>query len=104
MLNKIVIVNSAVKVSSQSEFIVFSIVHLNIYGPIHTSCCCRAKPIIIRCGTSTAFFMFDSYVEPNLSNLITNQAKIAFVCGKMTGALNEELLERSHNELEIYQD
>ena len=73
-------------------------------GPIHTSCCCRAKPIIIRCGTSTAFFMFDSYVEPNLSNLITNQAKIAFVCGKMTGALNEELLETSYNELEIYQD
>ena len=48
--------------------------------------------------------MFDSYVEPNLSNLITNQAKIAFVCGKMTGALNEELLETSYNELEIYQD
>ena len=73
-------------------------------GPIHTSCCCRAKPIIIRCGISTAFFMFDSYVEPNLSNLITNQAKIAFVCEKMTGALNEELLETSYNELEIYQD
>ena len=73
-------------------------------GPIHTSCCCRAKPIIIRCGTSTAFFMFDSYVEPNLSNLITNQAKIAFFCGKMTGALNEELLETSQNGLEIYQD
>ena len=48
--------------------------------------------------------MFDSYVEPNLSNLITNLAKIAFVCGKMTGALNEELLETSYNELEIYQD
>ena len=47
--------------------------------------------------------MFDSYVEPNLSNLITNQAKIAFVCGKMTGALNEGLLETSY-ELEIYQD
>ena len=72
--------------------------------PIHTSCCCRAKPIIIRFGTSTAVFMFDSYVEPNLSNLITNQAKIAFVCGKMTGALNEELLETSYKELEIYQD
>ena len=70
-------------------------------GPIHTSCCCRAKPIIIRCFTSTAFFMFDSYVEPNLSNLITNQAKIAFVCEKMTGALNEEVLETSHNELEF---
>ena len=50
-----------------------------------------------------AFFMFDSYVEPDLSNLITNQAKIAFVCGKMTEALNEELLETSYNELEIYQ-
>ena len=75
-----------------------------LLGPIHTSCCCRAKPIIIRCGTSTAFFMFDSYVEPNLSNLITNQAKIAFVCGKMTGALNDELLETSYNELEIYLD
>ena len=65
-------------------------------GPIHTSYCCRAKPIIIKCGTSTAFFMFDSYVEPNLSNLITNQAKIAFVSGKMTGALNEELSETSY--------
>ena len=54
------------------------------FGPIHTSCCCRAKPIIIRCGASTAFFMFDSYVEPNLSNLITNRAKISFICGKMT--------------------
>ena len=64
--------------------------------PIHTSCCCCAKPIIIRCGTSMAFFMFDSYVEPNLSNLITNHAKMAFVCGKMTGALNEELLETSY--------
>ena len=42
--------------------------------------------------------MFDSYVEPNLSNLVTNQAKIAFVCGKMTGALNEELLETSYND------
>ena len=28
-------------------------------------------------GASTAFFMFDSYVEPNLSNLITHQAKIS---------------------------
>ena len=65
-------------------------------GPIHTSCCCRAKPIIIGCGTSTAFFMFDSNVERNLSNSITNQAKIAFVCGKMTEALNEELLETSY--------
>ena len=64
--------------------------------PCATSCCCRAKPNIIRRGTSTAFFMFDSYVEPNLSNLITNQAKIAFVGGKMTGALNEELLETSY--------
>ena len=34
---------------------------------------CSAKPIIIRCGTSMAFFMFDSYVEPNLLNLITNK-------------------------------
>ena len=43
-------------------------------GPIHMSCCCCAEPIIIRYSTSTAFSMFDSYVEPNLSNLITNQA------------------------------
>ena len=42
-------------------------------GPIHTSCCCRVELIIIRCSTSTAFSAFDSYVEPNLSNLITNQ-------------------------------
>ena len=53
-------------------------------SPIHTSCCCRAKPIIIRCSTSTALFIFDSYVEPNLSKLITNQAKISFIWGKST--------------------
>ena len=28
--------------------------------------------------------MFDSYVEPNLSNLITNQAKISFIRRKWT--------------------
>ena len=47
------------------------------------SCCCRAEPIIIRYSTSTAFSMFDSYVEPNLSNLVTNQAKISFIRRKM---------------------
>ena len=48
------------------------------------SCRCRAEHIIIRCGTSTAFSVFDSYVEPNLSNLMTNQAKMSFICGKWT--------------------
>ena len=63
-----------------------SVLVINQLGPIHTSCCCRAKPITIRYGISTAFFMFDSCVELNFSNLITNQAKILFtcICGKMT--------------------
>ena len=50
---------------------------------VKMSFCCRAEPIIIRCGTSTVFFMFDSYVQPTLSSLITNQGKI-FICGNMT--------------------
>ena len=45
-------------------------------------CRCRAEHIVIRCGTSTAFSGFDSYVEPNLSNLMTNQAKMSFNCRK----------------------
>ena len=53
-------------------------------GPLHTSCCCSAEPIRIRCGTSTALSVFDSYVEPNLSNLITNQAKLSFISKKWT--------------------
>ena len=48
------------------------------------SCCCSAELTIIRCGTSTAFSVFDSYVEPNLLNLITNQAKISFIRRKWT--------------------
>ena len=60
----------------KTEIILQSISHLKFLGPIHTSCCCRAEPIPISCGTRTAFSMFDSYAEPNLSNLITNQAKI----------------------------
>ena len=41
---------------------------------------CRAEPIIIiRWGTSTSFSVLDSYVEPNLSNVILNQAKISFI-------------------------
>ena len=43
---------------------------------------CRAEHIIIRCGTNTAFSVFDSYVEPNLSNLMTNQAKCHLSVGK----------------------
>ena len=39
---------------------------------------------MIRCGTSMAFSVFDSYVEPNLSNLITNKSKISFIRRKWT--------------------
>ena len=35
--------------------------------------------IIIRYGTSTAFSMFDSYVEPNLSNLINHLRPNSYV-------------------------
>ena len=74
---------------------------LFILGAIHTSCCCRAKPIIIRCGTSTAFFKFDSYIEPNLSNLITNQAKTSFICEKMTVVI--KFLQRENTVLLDFQ-
>ena len=47
-------------------------------------CCSRAEPIMIRCGNSTSFSMFDSYVELNLQNSITNQVKILYIRGKMT--------------------
>ena len=40
------------------------------------SCYSRAELVVIKCGTSMAFSVFDSYVEPNLSNLMTNQAKM----------------------------
>ena len=52
--------------------------------PIHTLCCSRAEPIIIRCSNSTSFSMFDSYFELNLQNWITNQVKILYISGKMT--------------------
>ena len=49
------------------------------------SCCCLAEVIIIRSGTSTAFSMFDSYVERNLPDLITaNQTKMSSIHRKMT--------------------
>ena len=31
-----------------------------------------------------AFSVFDSYMDPNLSNLMTNPAKMSFICGKWT--------------------
>ena len=64
---------------------------LSSLGPIHTSCCCRAELIIIRCGTSTAFSVFDSYVEPNLSNVMTNQAKMSFISRKWTVAIKGKI-------------
>ena len=43
--------------------------------------------VIIRSGTSTAFSTFDSYVERNLPDLVTNQAKILSIHRKMTVAV-----------------
>ena len=45
-------------------------------------CYCCAELIIIRSGTSTAFSMFDSSVEYNLLDLITNQEKYYPSIGK----------------------
>ena len=58
--------------------------HSGLFFPIHTSCCCRTELITIRCGTSMAFSVLDSYVETNLSNLIANQTKISFIRRKWT--------------------
>ena len=47
------------------------------------------------------FSKFDSYVEPNLSNLITNQAKTSFICEKMTVVI--KFLQRENTVLLDFQ-
>ena len=46
---------------------------------------------MIKCSTSPAFSVFDSYVEPYLSNLITSQAKISFVHRKKTIVIKDKI-------------
>ena len=38
-----------------------------------------------------SFSMLDSYVEPNFSNLILNQAKISFILRKMTVVIKSRI-------------
>ena len=45
--------------------------------------------------------MFDSYVEPNLSNLITNQEETSFICGKTTVVI--KFLQRENTVLPDFQ-
>ena len=54
---------------------VASVLMIADLGPIYTSCCCGAEPIIIMSGIRTAFSMFDSFDKPNWSNLIPNWVK-----------------------------